>query len=97
VTIPSNIPNNLKRMIVYIPARTEHEGLYGVYVVIDCTCPKCGAPRGEPYLGISYDGSRRLHVDTWQNPCGHVDKYDAVREEARKNGYNVEVPSLHVR
>lgn len=66
---------------VYIPAREEHDGFHGVHVTIDWICPECGGPRGDVYK-TSFDGSRRLHVDGWKNPCGHVDKYSAVRKEA---------------
>jgi len=44
-------------------------------------CPSCGGARGEIVPGISYDGSRRLAVDTWSNACGHVDTYAEVRRE----------------
>jgi hypothetical protein len=57
-------------------------------VTIKDTCPICGQQRGQSTQGTSYDGSRRLSVDTWENPCGHVDKYSAVREEAAENGLN---------
>ena len=50
--------------------------------MISTVCPLCSGWRGEPYPGLSYDGSRRLAVDCWQNACGHVDMYAAVREEA---------------
>jgi len=67
---------------VYIPSCDDHEGIYGRTVTLTWVCPVCGGPRGEPFDTISYDGSRRLHVHGWDNPCGHVDKYDAVRKEA---------------
>ena len=68
-------------MKVTIPALREHQGFYSVTVEIADACPVCGGPRGVPFKGISYDGSRRLHVDRWQNACGHVDTYEAVRRE----------------
>jgi hypothetical protein len=71
-------------MKVTIPARLMHEGLYAVTVEIADTCPVCGGPRGEPFKGLSYDGSRRLEVDCWRNPCEHVDRYDAVRREVAR-------------
>lgn len=67
---------------VTIPAREQHDGYYGRRVTLRWVCPICGGPRGEPTHGFSYDGSRRLPVDMWTNPCGHVDKYSAVRAEA---------------
>lgn len=78
---------------VYIPARAEHDGIHGVNVKLRWLCPKCGAPRGEVKSGRSYDGSRILFCDTWQNPCGHIDKYADVRAEAAANGLNGDVMS----
>ena len=69
---------------VEIPSCDQHEGLHSVRVELRWACPTCGGPRGEPFRTISYDGSRRLGVDGWKNPCGHVDLYEAVRREARK-------------
>lgn len=73
---------------VYIPACAEHNGVSGVVVTLKWVCPKCGLPRGEVRDARSYDGSRILGCDGWTNPCGHVDKYDAVRKEAASNGLN---------
>jgi hypothetical protein len=68
-------------MKVIIPARVEHDGFHSMTVEIADVCPVCGGPRGKPHPGISYDGSRRLAVDCWENPCGHIDKYSSVRRE----------------
>ncbi len=68
-------------MIVEIPLVTEHEGIWSAKYEISDKCPICGGPRGEIFRGLSYDGSRRLGVDCWKNPCGHVDKYDDIRKE----------------
>lgn len=73
---------------VSIPACTEHEGIYSITVQLEWRCPVCGRLRGNPEPAISWDGSRRLFVDGWQNPCGHIDKYADVRKEARENGLN---------
>lgn len=82
--------NRTKIKTVTIPACEMHEGFYKTTVRIKWTCPKCGGPRGKITEGLSYDGSRRMTVHCWENPCGHVDKYHAVREEARQNGLNKE-------
>ena len=71
-------------MRVTIPSCEQHEGFFSMTVTISDYCPKCGGKRGVPYKGFSYDGSRRLVVDCWENPCGHVDKYSEVREEVRR-------------
>lgn len=68
---------------VTIPAMEQHEGFYAVKVTLNWVCPVCGGERGQPQPAISWDGSRRLLCDGWVNPCGHVDKYSAVRKEAR--------------
>lgn len=73
---------------VSIPAYEQHEGLNSIDINLRWVCPICGKPRGEIKTGYSYDGSLRLPVDTWKNPCGHIDKYADVRKEAVKNGLN---------
>lgn len=73
---------------VIIPARDNHDGVDAVLVSLKWVCPVCGKPRGEIKKVASYDGSRYLPCDGWINPCGHVDKYDAVRKEAAENGLN---------
>lgn len=67
---------------VTIPACAQHEGFYRLTVTLQWVCPRCGGPRGEPFSTHSFDGSRRLGVDGWSNPCGHVDLYADVRAEA---------------
>lgn len=67
---------------VRIPACHEHAGHHARTVTLPWVCPQCGGPRGEPFPTVSYDGSRRLACDGWVNPCGHLDTYAAVRQEA---------------
>jgi hypothetical protein len=64
---------------VTIPARAEHEGFHSLTLTLPWACLECGGPRGEPFETLSYDGSRRLNVHGWENSCGHVEKYSAVR------------------
>ena len=80
----------IEPMRVLIPSKEQHGGFEWnrVEVKIEARCPVCGGERGWAKKGFSYDGSRRLSVDTWTNPCGHVDKYSAVRREAAENGLN---------
>jgi hypothetical protein len=73
---------------ILIPACDQHEGIHQTHIRVRWTCPVCGGPRGEINTVRSYDGSRILYVDGWNNPCGHVDKYVNVREEAWRNGLN---------
>jgi hypothetical protein len=73
-------------MTVTIPDREQHEGIFSVTLEIPDKCPKCGAKRGtKVWQGLSYDGSRRLHVTQWENECGHIDKYAEVRKEMKLN------------
>lgn len=72
----------LDRRTVVIPAREDHEGYHVVAVCLVWECPVCLGPRGAPSKVQSWDGSRVAWVDGWRNPCGHVDKYSAVRREA---------------
>jgi len=77
-------------MKVEIPKMQEHAGYPGNVMLVEINdyCPRCGGKRGEPFSTISYDGSRRLHVSGWTNPCGHVDTYAAVRKEVfRKRNF----------
>ncbi|PCJ57326.1 MAG: hypothetical protein COA65_09715 [Rhodospirillaceae bacterium] len=70
-------------MQVTIPKITQHDGYPGNAIIINISdiCPVCGEKRGVPFKGLSYDGSRRLHVDLWQNRCGHIDRYSDVIKE----------------
>ncbi len=69
-------------MLVTIPSCLQHEGYYSMRVELPPRCPVCGGPRATTTTpGLSFDGSRRLAVDTWANPCGHVDGYADVRAE----------------
>lgn len=73
---------------VTIPACIEHEGYQKITVRLIWRCPVCGEPRGTISTVESYDGSRKLSCDGWINPCGHVDKYTKVVEEAKNNNLN---------
>jgi hypothetical protein len=74
---------------VTVPACAEHGGRRAISARLWWTCPICGGPRGDIQRGFSFDGSQRLGVHTWLNPCGHVDYYSYVRQEAWANGLNV--------
>lgn len=67
------------RRTVTIPACADHDGYHSMTVDLPWVCLECGGPRGEPFATTSWDGSRRLGVHGWHNPCGHVEKYSAVR------------------
>lgn len=77
---------NTSTRTVTIPNRDDHdarqENTVTLTVAWVCPVPGCGGPRGEVARGLSFDGSRRLVVDTWTNACGHVDLYEDVRAEA---------------
>ena len=73
---------------VLIPAGENHQGFLKTSVRLYWVCPECNHPRGEIFPALSFDGSLRLEVDGWINPCGHVDKYSQVRVEAAENFLN---------
>lgn len=80
--------NKVEVKNISIPLMAEHQGYHSINVNVKWLCPKCGGPRGTVYKTDSFDGSMKLRCDGWVNSCGHVDKYAAVREEARSNGLN---------
>lgn len=82
------VEGKVETRAVRIPACHEHNGMYATHVRLRWVCPVCGGQRGEIFNTLSYDGSRRLGVHGWNNPCGHVDYYSAMRAEARTNGLN---------
>jgi hypothetical protein len=55
---------------------------YPVTVEIADTCPQCGGPRGEPAPNHFRECGEWYTVDTWENPCGHMDRYPDVLREA---------------
>lgn len=66
--------------VITIPACEEHAGVASMTFLTPWVCLECGQPRGEPFRTTSWDGSCRLSVHGWVNPCGHVEKYSRVRE-----------------
>lgn len=48
---------------------------YPVTINIADTCPVCGGKRGEPKGKRFCEDGEWFDVDTWENPCGHVDMY----------------------
>jgi hypothetical protein len=81
-------------MRVTIPTKPGHYGSYinvQTYEISDF-CPVCGRKRGRVFGTLSYDGSRRVNVDGWKNPCGHIDKYSDVRKEGKKVAFQDPTP-----
>ncbi|MFJ7963202.1 hypothetical protein [Streptomyces sp. NPDC096324] len=71
-------------------AGREYVGVRIQKVTISDRCPTCGGPRGVTDDGESTVRNHNFHedgdwlsVDTWKNPCGHVDMYSAVLREDR--------------
>lgn len=77
----------MEEIIVEIPRCSEHEGFPGniirVAIPAKCECGK-GDRAVKIWRGLSYDGSRRLGVDCWQNSCGCIDKYSMIREKLKE-------------
>lgn len=73
---------------VVIPSRDNHRGQDPITVTLKWECPVCGHLRGEVFDDYSSDGPYNLACSRWNNPCGHIDYYSQVRDEARTNGLN---------
>jgi hypothetical protein len=71
-------------MKVTIPKIKAHAGYPSNLETVEISdfCARCGAPRGKKSKTLSFDGSRRIEVDGWQNDCGHVDEYQDMIKEA---------------
>ena len=48
-------------------------------------CPICGEKRGKPEQKSFCEDGEWYVCDTWNNPCGHVDLYKDVIQEAQGN------------
>ncbi|MFD6516959.1 hypothetical protein [Rhodococcus sp. NPDC060176] len=53
-------------------------------VTIAALCPRCGGSRGTPRNYNFHDDGAWLSCDSWDNPCGHIDRYDNVLAEAEQ-------------
>jgi len=68
-------------------------GYHGVRidtVTLNWTCPTCNGPRGEPWATTQCEDGDWLHIDRWNNPCGHVDRYRDVAKEAIRSSIEKE-------
>jgi hypothetical protein len=63
----------------------EADGVGVVTVTVAARCATCGGPRGHDAVTPQEftDGGVEFTVDRWTNPCGHLDTYDAILQEAR--------------
>lgn len=67
-------------MIVTIMYRNTYTGgdgwtFYPMNVEISDNCPICGGKRGQPKEKYFCEDGEWYTVETWDNECGHVDKY----------------------
>lgn len=53
-------------------------------IEISDRCPVCGGPRGTPEPHTWYEDGETHCCSKWNNPCGHVDNYPAILEEAKE-------------
>ena len=59
---------------------------HAITVEIADTCPVCGGSRGKPHRKQYCEDGEWYTVDTWTNPCGHLDRYpDVIREYRRRH------------
>jgi hypothetical protein len=66
---------------------------YPVAIDIADICPVCGGKRGELKNHRFYEDGDWFDVDTWRNPCGHIDSYKNCLIEA---GYNQIKPASDI-
>lgn len=59
-------------------------------VTISAYCRTCGGRRGKPKGRNEYDDGAWYWVQTWDNPCGHIDRYADVIAEANTEADTVE-------
>jgi len=57
---------------------------YPKTIVIADNCPICGKPRGKANSYRFPEDGQWFVVDTWKNPCGHIDDYKDCLIEAKK-------------
>lgn len=65
--------------------RLESNYDYGPHfktIEIRNVCPRCGGPRGEVEIMRFAEDGDFFWVNTWKNPCGHVDTYAEVLQES---------------
>jgi len=53
-------------------------------IQIAANCPACGGPRGPQRDFTFCEDGEWFTVDTWKNPCGHVDDYRDCWHEAKR-------------
>lgn len=83
VTDPAPMPDTLTVRVPDYGTQPGYEGVTIKTVVIAATCRSCGGPRGDVRESqFMRDGTRHA-CDTWDNPCGHADKYTDVLREAQ--------------
>ncbi len=56
---------------------------HAMTVEVSDKCPVCGKERGKPWDYHFYEDGYTFTVSRWNNPCGHIDYYRKVLEEAR--------------
>lgn len=65
-------------------AGRAYVGVRIVVATVAAECPRCGGPRGEARRHRFCEDGEWYVVHQWDNPCGHVDLYEAVLLEHRK-------------
>lgn len=66
-------------MTVTIYSRNDWNGTRTVTISTFCSC---GQRRGTPFLTVYWKDERCYQVHKWENPCGHVETYKDVLNEA---------------
>lgn len=72
----------VERKTITIPLHDDMEAVFSLNVTVPWVCLCCGKPRGEVYKTNRYGGQIWIsHVDTWDNPCGHEEAFQMVRDD----------------
>lgn len=67
--------------MVTIPNRDNQGYLLGAKsVLVEWKCPTCGEIMGDPVVKQFCEDGEFYSVHTWENDCGHVAKYNDLKE-----------------
>lgn len=66
----------MKTKIVTVPKRDKEGWLHGTKdVLVEWSCPQCGAEMGEPRPQTFCEDGEFFSVHVWENDCGHIARY----------------------
>ncbi|MBE8233009.1 MAG: hypothetical protein HAW67_04680 [Endozoicomonadaceae bacterium] len=95
------MPEFKQSMRATIMYRNSYDGgdgwtFYPMTVNISTCCPQCGEPRGSTTTRRFCEDGEWFDVDTWENACGHVDRYHDVYQESKSFDSNGSEPTVKI-